>query len=239
MVSVWPKRVKTQFASLALRLVLFLLQDISFRSPSLRGRQNFVTVPLDFFLSLSLSTAVLFRFSCPVLFFFPWAFTTLASFRWENVSEKPCWILGYVGRNWSLIMALDLHYPSRDAVQALRSNIVEVEVEIFGSNLIFVFFFWRLSEVFKWNVLIRVYGLKVPFPLHKLDFKLVFDLRNCWRHKRYKWLDCHAGGYGMGRCEWVCGNIHWLSHIFFFIHRNMSANDIREIKQTSSQISQN
>ena len=38
-------------------------------------------------------------------------------------------------------MALDLHYPSRDAVQALRSNIVEVEVEIFGSNLIFVFFF--------------------------------------------------------------------------------------------------
>ena len=197
MVSVWPKRVKTQFASLALRLVLFLLQDISFRSPSLRGRQNFVTVPLDFFLSLSLSTTRFFPFSCPVLFFFPWAFTTLASFRWENVSEKPFWILGYVGRNWSLIMALDLHWH-------------------FWVKLNFCFFFWRLSEVFKWNVLIRVYGLKVPFPLHKLDFKLVFDLRNCWRHKRYKWLDCHAGGYAMGRCEWVCGNIHWLSHIFFF-----------------------
>lgn len=87
MVYVWPKRVKTQFASLALRRVLFLLQDIRFRSPSMRGRQNFETVPLDFFLSLSLSTAVLFRFSCPVLFFFRWTFTTLASFRWENVSE--------------------------------------------------------------------------------------------------------------------------------------------------------
>ena len=91
MVSVWPKRVKTQFASLALRLVLFLLQDTSFRSPSMRERQNFETVPLDFFLSLSLSTTLFFPFSCPVLFFFRWAFTTLASFRWENVSEKRHW----------------------------------------------------------------------------------------------------------------------------------------------------
>ena len=98
MVSVWPKRVKTQFASLALRLVLFLLQDTSFRSPSMRERQNFETVPLDFFLSLSLSTTLFFPFSCPVLFFFRWAFTTLASFRWENVSEK---------RHWK--MALDLY----------------------------------------------------------------------------------------------------------------------------------
>lgn len=43
--------------------------------------------------------------------------------------------------------------------------------------------------------------------------------------------DLESRGYGMGRCEWVWGNIHWLTITYIFFRlRNLSSNDIREIK---------
>ena len=88
-------------------------------------------------------------------------------------------------------------------------------------------------------MLIRVYGLKVPFPLHKLDFKLVFDLRNCDVTSGTSDLTVTQAVTGWGGVNgFVVTFIDY--HIYFFSFTEICLQTISEkLKQTSSQISQN